>query len=72
MSEGGEGAAGPGEGILSEGGKADGRGLSEVQHHPTPGVEHQAMAIGAAAAAVVAALGRSDEPALLFDGASAQ
>ena len=72
MSEGGEGAAGPGEGAFREGGEADRRGLSEVQHHPAPGVEHKAMAIGAAAAAVVAALGRSDEPALLFDSASAQ
>lgn len=72
MSQGGEGPAGPGESAFRERGQAHGRSFSEVQDHPAPGVEHEAMAIGAAAAAVVTALGRGDEPALLFDGASPQ
>ena len=72
MGKGGEGIPGPGEGAFRERGEAYGRGFSEVKHHPAPGVEHQAMAIGAAAVPVVAALGGGKEPALLFYGASAQ
>ena len=72
MRQGGERIAGSREGLFREGRDAKGRGLSEVEDHPAPGIDHEAVAVGATAAAVVAALGGGDEPALLFDGASAQ